>query len=39
LNRASLVRALTVAAFVAGSLTLAGCYGGDDGYAMPTKAM
>jgi murein L,D-transpeptidase YafK len=39
LNRASLVRALTVAAFVAGSLTLAGCYGGDDGYALPTKAM
>jgi murein L,D-transpeptidase YafK len=38
LIRASLVRALTVSAIVAGSLTLAGCYG-EDGYQLPTKAM
>jgi murein L,D-transpeptidase YafK len=38
LNRASLVRALTVAAIAAGSLVLAGCYG-EDGYQLPTKAM
>ena len=36
--RARLVRALTVSAIVAGSLTLAGCYG-EDGYQLPTKAM
>jgi murein L,D-transpeptidase YafK len=38
LIRASLVRALTVSAIIAGSLTLAGCYG-EDGYQLPTKAM
>jgi murein L,D-transpeptidase YafK len=38
LIRARLVRALTVSAIVAGSLTLAGCYG-EDGYQLPTKAM
>ncbi len=36
--RAKLVRALMVSAVLAGSLTLAGCYG-DDGYQLPTKAM
>jgi murein L,D-transpeptidase YafK len=38
LIRASLLRALTVSAVVAGSLALAGCYG-EDGYQLPTKAM
>ena len=38
LIRARLVRALTASAIVAGSLTLAGCYG-EDGYQLPTKAM
>ncbi len=37
--RASLVRALTVSAIVAGSLALAGCYGEEGGYELPTKAM
>ena len=36
--RASLARALTVSAIVAGSLALAGCYS-EDGYQLPTKAM
>ena len=36
--RASLVRALTASAVLAGALTLAGCYG-DDGYQLPTRAM
>ena len=35
---ASLVRALTASAVLAGALTLAGCYG-DDGYQLPTRAM
>jgi len=38
LIRASLLRALTASAVVAGSLTLAGCYG-EDGYQLPTRAM
>src|ERR1700733_5853645 len=38
LFRASLVRALTASAVLAGALTLAGCYG-DDGYQLPTRAM
>jgi murein L,D-transpeptidase YafK len=38
LIRASLVRALTASAVLAGALTLAGCYG-DDGYQLPTRAM
>jgi len=38
LIRASLVRALTASAVIAGALTLAGCYG-EDGYQLPTKAM
>jgi len=38
LIRASLVRALTASAVVAGALALAGCYG-DDGYQLPTRAM
>jgi murein L,D-transpeptidase YafK len=38
LIRASLLRALTASAIVAGSLTLAGCYG-EDGYQLPTRAM
>ncbi len=36
--RASLVRALTASAVIAGALALAGCYG-DDGYQLPTRAM
>ena len=36
--RASLVRALTASAVLAGALALAGCYG-EDGYQLPTKAM
>ena len=36
--RASLARALTASAVIAGALTLAGCYG-DDGYQIPTRAM
>jgi len=39
LIRASLVRALTVSAIVAGSLALAGCYGEEGGYELPTRAM
>jgi murein L,D-transpeptidase YafK len=38
LIRARVARALTVAAIVAGSLALAGCYG-EEGYQLPTKAM
>jgi murein L,D-transpeptidase YafK len=38
LIRARLVRVLTASALIAGSLTLAGCYG-EDGYQLPTKAM
>ena len=38
LIRASLVRALTASAVLAGALTLAGCYG-DEGYQLPTRAM
>jgi murein L,D-transpeptidase YafK len=38
LIRASLVRALTASAVLAGALALAGCYG-EDGYQLPTKAM
>src|SRR5580704_9162301 len=38
LFRASLIRALTASAVLAGALTLAGCYG-DDGYQLPTRAM
>jgi murein L,D-transpeptidase YafK len=38
LIRASLVRALTASAVLAGALTLAGCYG-EDGYQLPTRAM
>jgi murein L,D-transpeptidase YafK len=38
LIRASLVRALTAAAIVAASLSLAGCLG-EDGYQLPTRAM
>jgi len=38
LIRASLARALTASAVIAGALTLAGCYG-DDGYQIPTRAM
>jgi murein L,D-transpeptidase YafK len=38
LIRASLLRVLTISAVIAGSLTLAGCYG-EDGYQLPTKAM
>jgi murein L,D-transpeptidase YafK len=38
LIRASLLRALTATAIVAGSLMLAGCYG-EDGYQLPTRAM
>ena len=38
LIRASLVRALTASAVLAGALSLAGCYG-DDGYQLPTRAM
>jgi len=38
LNRASLLRALTVSAIIAGSLALAGCFGGDS-YELPTRAM
>jgi murein L,D-transpeptidase YafK len=38
LIRASLIRALTASAVIAGALTLAGCYG-DDGYQLPTRAM
>jgi murein L,D-transpeptidase YafK len=38
LFRASLARALTASAVLAGALTLAGCYG-DDGYQLPTRAM
>ena len=36
--RASLVRALTASAVLAGALSLAGCLG-DDGYQLPTRAM
>src|ERR1700728_1798883 len=38
LIRASLVRALTASAVLAGALALAGCYGGG-GYEVPTRAM
>jgi murein L,D-transpeptidase YafK len=38
LIRATVVRALTASAVIAGALTLAGCYG-DDGYQLPTRAM
>src|SRR5579862_3999989 len=38
LIRASLVRALTASAVIAGALTLAGCLG-DDTYQLPTRAM
>jgi murein L,D-transpeptidase YafK len=38
LIRASLVRALTASAVLAGALALAGCYG-EDGYELPTRAM
>jgi murein L,D-transpeptidase YafK len=38
LIRASLVRALTLSAIVAGSSTLAGCYA-EDSYELPTRAM
>jgi murein L,D-transpeptidase YafK len=38
LNRASLARALTVSAIIAGSLALAGCFSGDS-YELPTRAM
>src|SRR6202034_2134491 len=38
LIRASLVRALTASAVLAGALALAGCYGGG-GYELPTRAM
>jgi murein L,D-transpeptidase YafK len=38
LIRASLVRALTASAVIAGALSLAGCLG-DDSYQLPTRAM
>ncbi|MGD0023711.1 MAG: murein L,D-transpeptidase family protein [Xanthobacteraceae bacterium] len=38
LIRASLVRALTASAVLAGALALGGCYG-DDAYQLPTRAM
>jgi murein L,D-transpeptidase YafK len=38
LIRATVVRALTASAVIAGALTLAGCYG-EDGYQLPTRAM
>jgi len=38
LIRASLVRALTASAVLAGALALAGCYG-EESYQLPTKAM
>jgi murein L,D-transpeptidase YafK len=38
LIRASLLRALTASAVIAGALALAGCYG-DEGYQLPTRAM
>jgi murein L,D-transpeptidase YafK len=39
LIRASLVRALMLSAALAGSLTLAGCFGDEGGYQLPTRAM
>ena len=38
MNRASLARALTISAIIAGSLSLAGCFG-EDSYELPTRAM
>jgi murein L,D-transpeptidase YafK len=39
LNRASLLRALTLSVVLAGSLSLAGCLSEEGGYELPTKAM
>ena len=39
LNRASLLRALTLSVILAGSLSLAGCLSEEGGYELPTKAM
>jgi murein L,D-transpeptidase YafK len=39
LNRASLLRTLTLSVVLAGSLSLAGCLSEEGGYELPTKAM
>ena len=39
LNRASLLRALTLSVVLTGSLSLAGCFSEEGGYELPTKAM
>jgi murein L,D-transpeptidase YafK len=39
LSRASLLRALTLSAVLAGALSLAGCLSEEGGYELPTKAM